>query len=158
MTSFRSSWPPWRQEKAPQPSLSEQLTQAMLKGKRILFLDDDEDLCELVQRIADKYEMQLVKASTSGQARTILESGAEFDAAILDINVVNGNGIALYRWLRGMFPRLQVIFLTGLEIESAAEKVHAVGAAPVYAKPTLWNSGFMEDLFEKLGCRRKAVG
>lgn len=139
------------------PSLTEQLTAAMLHGKRILFLDDDQNLGEMVQSIADKYEMDLVQITTSGAARDLLEMGSEFDAAILDINVANGNGIALYRWLKGAFPRMQVIFLTGMEIADAAERVHAVGSAPVYSKPTLWNIGFVEDLFERLGCRKKHV-
>lgn len=121
----------------------------------MLFLDDDQALGELVEGIANSYQMDLVRVTTSSGARALLESGETFDAAILDVNVANGNGIALYRWLKESFPRLQVIFLTGLPVEEVAAQVHAVGSAPIYPKPTLWNAGFMEDLFEHLGCRRK---
>lgn len=154
MKTESSNWP-WSRAKPEIPSLTEQLTKVMLRGKRVLFLDDDHDLGTLMESISDNYQMDLVKVKTSGAARQKIESGEEFDAAILDVNVANGNGIALYRWLKESFPRLQVIFLTGLPVEAIAEQVHAVGSAPIYSKPTLWNQGFIEDMLERLGCRRK---
>lgn len=154
MKKTSSNWP-WARAKREIPSLTEQLTKVMLRGKRVLFLDDDQNLSELMVGIAENYQMDLVQVRTSGAARYQIESSEEFDAAILDVNVANGNGIALYRWLKESFPRLQVIFLTGLPVEAIAEQVHAVGSAPIYSKPTLWNQGFIEDLLERLGCRRK---
>jgi ActR/RegA family two-component response regulator len=152
---MNSSWP-WRQAKPAAPSLTEQLAAVMLKGKRVLFLDDDQNYGELVQGVAQRYEMKLVQVTTSGVARALIEADdQQFDAAILDVNVANGNGIALYRWLKETFPRLQVIFLTGLSVEDVAAEVHAIGSAPIYPKTTLWNAGFIEDLFERMGCRKK---
>jgi DNA-binding NtrC family response regulator len=157
MIPLLDSLNPWAKRDDEAQSLTEKLTQAMLKGKRVLFLDDDNDLCDLVEGIAKKYEMDLVCVKTSGGARALMECEGDFDAAILDINIVNGDGVVLYRWIKAAFPRMQVIFLTGTGVSEASEKVHAVGSAPVYTKPTLWNAGFMEDLFDRLGCRRKLV-
>lgn len=135
-------------------SLSDQLEEALLQAKRILVLDDDSSLLDLVKVISEKYEIELVVARTSGAARIRLSSEC-FDAAILDVGVANGDGIDLYRWIVASLPQLKVFFLTGAPVEMIADKVHAVGSAPVYSKPTFFGGGFMEDLFEKLGARRK---
>lgn len=150
------SRPPFFRRKLPEipkESLSKQLERAMVAGaKRILFVDDDSAFREMVGHAASSYNVELVDAETSGQAKQLLEEGG-FDAAILDVRVTNGDGIELYRWMMDRFPRVTVIFLTGMEIEAVSEKIHAVGSAPVYFKPTLLSTAFIEDLLNKLGAR-----
>lgn len=129
----------------------------MLKGKRVLFLDDERYMQDIVRLASCDYDLQLVTSETAGEARKQLAESGPFDAAILDVGVINGDGILLYQWIKDTFPRIQVIFLTGDSTERVADKIHAIGSAPVYTKPTLLNAGFIQDLFERMGCRRRII-
>jgi len=59
----------------------------MLKGKKILIVDDEADILEILEEFLRMCE--LVKAITFEDAKKFLES-QDFDAAILDIMGVNG--------------------------------------------------------------------
>ena len=140
----------------PRVSLTDQLEAALLRAKRILLVDDDERLCALVRKIAREYEVDVLCAERSLEAKTMIDSDDRFDSVILDVGVLNGDGIELYRWIQREHPRLAVTFLTGNPIDAVADKIHAVGSAPVYSKLTCMSVSFMEDFFEKLGARRRA--
>lgn len=146
--------PPFVVKKKPVPeSLSSQLERAMVAGaKRVLFVDDDWEFRQLVMRAARGYNVELIEADTSGRAKDMI-SAETFDAAILDVRVTNGDGIALYGWIMENYPKMTVIFLTGAELETISDKVHAVGSAPVYFKPNFLTTAFIEDLLQKLGAR-----
>lgn len=157
MKFSRPPWffPPKHQPVMREPSLSTQLAEVMLKGKRVLFLDDDHYLQQLVNAVSKKYDLQLVSARTSGDARMLIERTEPFDAAILDVNVANGDGINLYQWIKDNYPKMAVVFLTGYNSEIVAEKIHAIGSAPIYSKPSFSQTKFIGELFEQLGARRK---
>lgn len=147
---------PFRAKCPPPPSLTEQLANAMRgRATRVLFLEDDRIWRELVSVVSQDYNVELVEVSSSGVARDILAADENFDAVILDIGVANGDGIELYRWLKLMRPKLHVIFLTGQRSEEVAERVHAVGSAPIYFKPAVMTANFLSDLLERLGARKR---
>lgn len=133
-------------------SLAEQLEQRLTvsKKKRILFVDDDRLLQELMDRVKEKMSVEVVAAGSAGEARTLIQSRA-FDLAILDVGIVNGDGIALYRWIMDNFPRMSVIFLTGGSLDAVCPKVHAIGSAPVYAKPSANTLTFLTDMLRYCG-------
>ena len=60
---------------------------SMLDGKKILIVDDEPDVLEVLEEFLSMCE--LVKASTFEEARELLES-QDFDMAILDIMGVDG--------------------------------------------------------------------
>jgi DNA-binding NtrC family response regulator len=59
----------------------------LLKGKKVLIVDDEPDILEVLEELLDMCEV--VKASTFEQASNLMETGA-FDIAVLDIMGVNG--------------------------------------------------------------------
>jgi DNA-binding NtrC family response regulator len=59
----------------------------MIKGIRVLVVDDEQDILEVLEELLDM--CQVTTASTFDQAKTLLETNA-FDIAILDIMGVNG--------------------------------------------------------------------
>ena len=59
----------------------------LLQGKRILIVDDEPDVLEVLEEILDMCEVE--KASTFEEARKLLEKN-DFDLAILDIMGVDG--------------------------------------------------------------------
>jgi len=63
---------------------------SLLNGKKILAVDDEPDILEVLEELLDMCEV--VKASTFEQAKRLLES-QEFHIAILDIMGVDGYGL-----------------------------------------------------------------
>ena len=62
----------------------------LLKGKKILIVDDEPDILAVLEELLDMCE--LVKASTFDEAKAHLES-QDFDIAVLDIMGVDGYGL-----------------------------------------------------------------
>jgi len=63
---------------------------SLLKGKKVLVVDDEPDILEVLEELLDMCEV--VKATTFDQARQLLES-QPFHIAILDIMGVDGYGL-----------------------------------------------------------------
>jgi DNA-binding NtrC family response regulator len=62
----------------------------LLKGKKILIVDDEPDILAVLEELLDMCE--LVKASTFDEGKAYMES-QDFDIAVLDIMGVNGYGL-----------------------------------------------------------------
>lgn len=152
---------PWGKTKssAPTPpSLSEQLADVM-RGvtKRILLLEDDPNWRELVKVAAQDFDIEVLEATTSGEARRMIWQLGPVDTVVVDIGVVNGDGISFYRWLNVAYPKTHVVFLTGSRVEDVAEKVHNIGSAPIYLKPAVMSIAFLTDFIEKMGARKRML-
>jgi len=63
---------------------------ALLDGKRILIVDDESDILDILEELLEMCET--VRASNFDEAKTLLES-QNFDIAVLDIMGVNGYGL-----------------------------------------------------------------
>jgi DNA-binding NtrC family response regulator len=63
---------------------------SLLKGKKILIVDDEPDILAVLEDMLDMCE--LVKASSFEEAKTFLET-QNFDIAVLDIMGVDGYGL-----------------------------------------------------------------
>lgn len=150
---------PWGKLKEPnKPSLTEQLADVM-RGvtKRILLLEDDPNWRELVKIAAQDFDVEVMEATTSGEARRMISQLGPVDTVVVDIGVVNGDGISFYRWLNIVYPKTHVVFLTGSRVEDVAEKVHNIGSAPIYPKPAVMSITFLTDFIEKMGAKKRAI-
>jgi len=63
---------------------------SMLKGKKVLLVDDEPDILAVLQELLDMCE--IVTAATFNEAKKLLESRT-FDIAVLDIMGVDGYGL-----------------------------------------------------------------
>jgi len=107
----------------------------------------------MVQR---EFYGEVVVAGSCKQARAEL-AASEFDAAILDVALVNGDGISLYAEIKDKTPGTEVVFLTGYDSPDVRRRVEAVGAARVHSKSAMTDLGFIRDLLGKLGLRRRVM-
>ena len=82
----------------------------MLKGTRILVVDDDPDLRWMVEKYLSKHEFVVTLAEDGEQMREVLDS-QEFDLAILDINLPGEDGLSLARYLRANY-QMGIIMLS----------------------------------------------
>ncbi|MEX5440406.1 sigma-54 dependent transcriptional regulator [Acinetobacter indicus] len=112
----------------------------------VLFVDDEEDLCTLMQMTLARMGIQTHVAHRLEQARQLLSSH-HYDACITDLNLPDGNGLQLVELIAQYFPQLPVAVLTAygnMEIAIAALKA---GAFDFVSKPI--NQKHLEQLLEK---------
>ena len=80
---------------------------------RILFLDDEAPMCELLSGyFRDKgYE---VSTATAGRTAMDLADKERFDLAVFDINIAGENGLELLGYFKSHHPEVPVVMLTGM--------------------------------------------
>jgi DNA-binding response OmpR family regulator len=98
----------------------------------VLFVDDDEDLCVLVQVALVERGFDVVTASSFEEA-TEAAASRVFDVVVTDVHLNGHSGLDLCRRFRDSAPRLPVIVLSG----NSLADVHAsgAGAAEFLVKP-----------------------
>ena len=98
------------------PALQAALTDAGTLGAqpplRILLVEDNPDLCQLVCELLDTFG-HATTAVGSAEAALTCAAGAEFDVLLTDVRLPGVSGIDLARRMLAQKPALQVIFASG---------------------------------------------
>jgi len=107
----------------------------MLEHLRILVVDDEPDLCEIVRRVLTRAGAEVVTASgLSGAERVCAEHPKAIDLAITDLKLNEGSGVQVAEAVRAACPDALIMFMSGLPYFDAA--VIELGPdASVIAKP-----------------------
>jgi DNA-binding NtrC family response regulator len=101
---------------------------------RILVIDDDRALCELLDEDLRRRGHQVATALRVGQARELLHQ-EEFDVVLTDLNMPGTSGIAFCAELHGNRPDLPVVIMTAFgSLETAIGALRA-GAYDFVTKP-----------------------
>jgi two-component system response regulator GlrR len=101
---------------------------------KILIVDDDRNLLELVRTRLEAANYEVVTAVSGEEAKKAL-SGVGIDLAIVDLKLAGQDGISLMDELHAIIPALPVIILTGYgSIEGAVEAIKR-GAYGYLTKP-----------------------
>ncbi len=129
--------------------------EAKTRAKKILFLDDNHVLREmLMSRVLPAFNAEFIQAGTIAEAREILDSETIL-AAILDIRLINGSGIALYRDIAKKWPAMEVVFLSGYDSPDYRREIQAIGPARLFDKNRMSSFDFVEKLMAQFGVSRK---
>lgn len=103
--------------------------------RRILVVDDDERLCELVSDILEEggYEVQCINNDRGAYAA--LSGVLAYSALVVDVNLGPGvTGFDVARFARQMRPALPVLYLSG-EASEASFRAFGVPGSAFVAKP-----------------------
>jgi CheY-like chemotaxis protein len=84
----------------------------MIKMKRILIIDDDEQLLELLASYVESAGYQ-VGTATDGARAAQLFRAAPFDLVVTDMIMPNREGLETIIGLRGDFPNIPIIAMSG---------------------------------------------
>jgi len=99
-------------------------------GKKRVFIVDDHPLMlkGLTQMIND--EADLVVAGQAEEPHLALDalSKSQFDIAIIDLSLKDGNGLDLIKMLKSRLPKLPVLVLSAYDEDLYAERAFRVGA------------------------------
>ncbi|RKG33515.1 sigma-54-dependent transcriptional regulator [Acinetobacter tianfuensis] len=112
----------------------------------VLLVDDEEDLCMLMQMSLSRMGIKTHVAHRLSEARKCLSEN-QYDACLTDLNLPDGNGLQLLDWINEHCAGLPVAVLTAygnMEIAIAALKA---GAFDFVSKPI--NPKHLEQLLEK---------
>ena len=103
-------------------------------GKRILVVDDDEQVRRLLGRLLERagYKYRLEEGADA--ARLALEKQS-FDLVLCDVHMPGGSGFSLMRDLLVERPDIPTVMVTGMNLPELSEIAAEYGASGFVPKP-----------------------
>jgi putative two-component system response regulator len=105
-----------------------------LKGSKILIVDDEPHVCELLVRWLTPEGYNCVTAFEAGRAMHLLQE-EKFDLVLADIMLPGISGIDLLVFIKGQFPDVAVLIATAVDDRRAAVMTLELGACAYVIKP-----------------------
>jgi len=102
---------------------------------KILVVDDEETIREIVSSMLGGAQFQSRQAASGAEALSILESGEEFDLVLSDLMMAEMDGIALLERSKERFPDVPVVMVTAVHDLSVALQALRNGAYDYLLKP-----------------------
>lgn len=109
--------------------------QSDMPSDRILVVDDEEAIREIVSSMLTAAQFQARQAGSGLEALRLLESGEEFDLVLSDLMMAEMDGIALLERAKEKFPDLPVVMVTAVHDISIALQAIRNGAYDYLLKP-----------------------
>lgn len=103
---------------------------------RILYADDNEDSCALVNMMGKSSNIEVVTINTIAEAWQMAQS-ERFDLYLLDSKFPDGDGLELCRRLREHDSRTPILIYSGKAFETDKKNGLAAGANDYLTKPYL---------------------
>ncbi len=105
--------------------------------KRILVVDDEQDICEILQFNLENAGYEVVSANSAEQAlELLLDKNLNYDLLILDVMMGGMSGYQLARKIRTeMNSQLPIVFLTAKNTENDLLTGFSLGGDDYIAKP-----------------------
>jgi OmpR-family two-component system manganese-sensing response regulator len=103
-------------------------------AKRILFVDDDEDTCELMRILLEQSGYAITIAGSFADALWLART-ERFDLYILDNWLPYGTGIELCQQLRALHSSTPILFHSGVGVEANIREAMGAGANGYLVKP-----------------------
>lgn len=102
--------------------------------EKILIVDDEQEIAELLEEVLEQLGYKTAKAFSKSQATEVLR---EFEPRIvlLDIRLPDGDGISFLKEIKASQPAVEVIMITGLADRDIAIEALREGAADYICKP-----------------------
>ena len=106
-------------------------------GLRVLLVDDEKDIIEVIQDRLEAYGFSVVTAPTGVEALKTL-SMERFDGIFLDVKMPEMGGIEALEEIRKKDEKIPIIIITSSSTHEAAIEALAKGANDFVLKPFEW--------------------
>jgi DNA-binding NtrC family response regulator len=124
-------------------------------NERILVVDDDPGLSEVIGLLLEREGYAVRLAATLKEGLAVVESGAA-DLVVTDLKLPDGTGLDVINAIRSRRPTLPIIMITSYSsVESAVAALRG-GAADYVIKP-FDNNDFLRAVARALKDRRRAA-
>ena len=122
-------------------------------SRRILVADDDPVMMRVVSRILAEAGYEIISANDGREAFRILQTDADFQAAIFDLKMPHLQGIDIIRYMRTekRLMRIPVVMMTADQNLTVQGESFAAGATAFLLKP--FTSGNVQTILRLLGNR-----
>jgi two-component system response regulator PilR (NtrC family) len=100
----------------------------------VLIVDDEPDLCELLSITLGRMSIESRSVHDIASARAAVKE-ARFDLCLTDMQLPDGNGLALVEWLQSNRPELPVAVITAHGNVESAVRALKLGAFDFVSKP-----------------------
>jgi diguanylate cyclase (GGDEF)-like protein len=104
-----------------------------MRTPKIILVEDDANVSLMLTRHLQKAGYTVAAAATLAAGRELVHD--EWDLAILDRNLPDGDGIDLCRELRALAPHAYIVMLTGVATDEGKLEGFACGADDYVTKP-----------------------
>ncbi len=101
---------------------------------KVLIVDDEKDICDLMKIILNQMEISVVLANTRQEALAILAEKT-LDFCITDFKLPDGSGLDILQWVKEKQPHLPVAIFTAYGSVDLATKALKEGAYDFVTKP-----------------------
>ncbi|QOF76146.1 PAS domain S-box protein [Variovorax sp. 38R] len=110
---------PQQEEAAPPPALEARADEAIPPGLRVMLVEDDMEVCKVVETFLTTLGCDVVTAATAEQALSALDAGfGPFDLLLSDIALGPGmRGTRLAAQVQQRFPHVAVLLMSGFSSE-----------------------------------------
>ena len=118
-------------------------------GLRVLLVDDEEDIIEVIQDRLEAYGFTVMTAGTGVEALRTL-SMERFDGVFLDVKMPEMGGIEALEEIRKKDQKIPVILITSSSTRESAIEALAKGANDFVLKPFEWQElkGKIEKVYK----------
>jgi putative nucleotidyltransferase with HDIG domain len=106
-----------------------------MANDRILVVDDEETIREIVSQMLGGAQFRTRQAASGVEALSILESGEEFDLVLSDLMMAEMDGIALLERAKERYPDMPIVMVTAVHDIQVALKALRNGAYDYLLKP-----------------------
>jgi putative nucleotidyltransferase with HDIG domain len=106
-----------------------------MPNDRILVVDDEETIREIVSSMLSGAHFQTRQAASGIEALSILESGDEFDLVLSDLMMAEMDGIALLERAKERYPDMPIVMVTAVHDIQVALQALRNGAYDYLLKP-----------------------
>jgi PAS domain S-box-containing protein len=118
-------------------------------GQRVLYIDDDEVMVVMVERLLSRAGFTVVADSDAAAAVQRLQADPDaFDAVVTDFNMPGMSGLEVARIVAGLRPALPVVLSTGYLSEELRAQALALGVRGLLKKENTLEelAGLLRDL------------
>jgi two-component system response regulator HydG len=126
-----------------------------VKG-RILFLDDNDDTCELLDLVLGQAGYEIVIGRSIAEGLQLIK-GKPFDMILLDWYFTDGTGIDLCRAIRKSDGQTPIFFYTGVAQEQYIRSAMQAGAQGCFIKPVEMET-LLQTISSQIGSREHLDG
>jgi DNA-binding NtrC family response regulator len=110
-------------------------TQKGVPAGRILIVDDEKAICEVIAAMLVSANYESREAASGVEALAVLESGEEFDLVLSDLMMPDLDGIGLLERSKDKYPDMPVVIVTAVCDISVALATIRRGAQDYLMKP-----------------------
>ena len=106
----------------------------MNRLKKILVVDDERPIRELLERVLVKEGYEVLTASNGNQAFEMIKEVSP-DLVLMDIRMPGPDGVVMLEKIKSAYPKIEVVMITGFGTKELALRAMKNGALDFMSKP-----------------------